>query len=240
MRRRAQPAYAYAYAYAYVCGYGALLVRALLAGSPLLLCFCLGCSAPAAPASRGPRVIPAPVDRCQVDCTSWLKYSLAAALLAQRRFLCGCLAGESSPRQAELRVLISTEGVAGVHLVRGPGQAPLASCLVRRTGRAVESWLKLRPGWFRQGGTWAQRRLSRSWARASSAVHFHWEGLACGPGDRAADPGEPRLPAPWIGAHPDGLVCRVFDCAPSPTSCRPRNVMWQFPLISGAGPISAR
>lgn len=200
------------------------------------MCLSVACAGPAA----GPRLKPAVVDRCQTDCTSWLKYSLAAALLDQRRHLCGCFGAGASPEgtTAELRVLISTEGIAGVHVVRAARDAALSRCLTRGAGQAVESWLRLRPGWFRHGGSWSQGRLGVSWRRASSSVHFDWEGLTCQaresqpPNDRPS-PGDRGLSAAWRKEHPDGLVCRVFHCAPSPGCCKPRNVVWQFPLVRG-------
>lgn len=177
---------------------------------------------------------PASVDSCQVDCTSWLKYSLAAALKNQRRYLCGCYGDAASPPKttAELRVLVSAEGITGVQVAKGAPEAAHARCLTRQAGRAVESWLRLRPGWFSRGGSWSQDRLAASWRKTDSTVRYDWEGLTCRPQEREADPGEPRLSAAWLKEYPDGLVCRVFHCAPSPGCCKPRNVVWQFPLVS--------
>jgi len=173
-------------------------------------------------------------DHCHADCTSWLEHSLAAALRNQRRFLCGCLpAGTAGGKAlAELRVLISSEGVAGVHLVRAPGEAKAARCLTRQAGLAVQSWLRLKPGWYNQGGGWQQDRVAASWRKTEASVQFDWEGLTCAGSQGEPDPGPPRLSAAWRREHPDGLVCRVFHCAPSPRCCKPRNVVWQFPLLS--------
>lgn len=178
------------------------------------------------------------MEHCQADCSSWLKYSLAAALKNQQRYLCGCFPnGAPSGTAAELQVLISTEGITGVRLIRAPGGAALASCLTRNAGRAVASWLRLKPGWFSRGGSWSQQHLAASWRKTTSTVRFDWEGLSCGSKKREADADEPRLSARWLKEYPDGLVCRVFHCAPSPQCCKPRNVLWQFPLVST--PLSA-
>jgi len=129
-------------------------------------------------------------------------------------------------------VLISSERVAGIHLVRAPGDAAVARCLTRQAGLATQSWLRLKPGWFRQGGAWQQHHLAASWRKTEASIQLDWEGLTCAAGQGEPEPGPPRLSAAWRKEYPDGLVCR------SPRCCKPRNVVWQFPLLSPSRHLS--
>jgi hypothetical protein len=190
-----------------------------------------GCAG--APRQPAPQVEAAPGDTCQMDCYAWLRYSLSSALAAQRTHLCSCLGPGPAGRAATLQVLISAEGVTGARVVARTTDAAAARCMVRRAGRATEGWLKLKPGWYRAGGVWSQQRLASSWRKTHAPIEYDWEGLTCSPAEAATDPGEPLLPASWIRAHPDGLACEVFQCAPSARCCAPRNVSWQFRLVQG-------
>ncbi len=189
-----------------------------------------GCAAPAPPSP--PRVA-APQDACQVDCDSWLRYSIPAAISAQRAHLCGCLGAGPAGRAVTLQLLISAEGIAGTRVVARNTSPAVTRCLLRRAGAAAGRWLALKPGWYRAGGSWSPARLAASWRKTPAPLEYDWEGITCSPAEAATDPGEPRLPASWIRAHRDGLACEVFQCAPSPRCCKPRNVVWQLRLAQG-------